>query len=208
MTRPAPTVLPCGDRGYLVELAGNQEVHVLAAAVRDRFADQVEDVVPGEETLLLRWAGDRPPVVAELRAQLAALDLRPAAAPAPREVTISVDYDGEDLAAVAASVGVAVDRLVELHSQARYVVAFMGFAPGFAYMTGGDPQLHLPRRDDPRPRVPAGSVAIASTYTAVYPSSGPGGWHLLGHTDAILFDPDREPPALLESGIRVAFEPR
>ena len=211
MSSPAeePTVLPCGDRGYLVELAGNAEVHVLAAAVRDRFGDRVDDVVPGEETLLLRWAGDRPPPIADLRRELAALDLRPAAAaPPPRQVTIPVHYDGEDLATVAAAVGVGVDRLIELHSRARYVVAFMGFAPGFAYMTGGDPRLHLPRREEPRARVPAGSVAVASTYTAVYPTTGPGGWHLLGHTDAVLFDPAREPPALLESGAQVGFEPR
>ncbi len=207
-SEPEPTVLACGDRGYLVELAGNHAVHVLAAAVRDRFGDQVEDVVPGEETLLLRWAGERPPAIADLQRQLAALDLRPAAAADPRQVTLPVRYDGEDLAAVAAAVGVDVDAVIELHSRARYVVAFMGFAPGFAYMTGGDPRLHLPRRDEPRPRVPAGSVAVASTYTAVYPTSGPGGWHLLGHTDAVLFDPDRQPPALLEAGDHVVFEPR
>jgi KipI family sensor histidine kinase inhibitor len=83
----------------------------------------------------------------------------------------------------------------------------MGFSPGFAYMTGVDRRLQLPRRDDPRARVPAGSVAIASTYAAVYPTSGPGGWHLLGRTDVTLFDPAQEPPALLEPGARVVFEP-
>ena len=107
---------------------------------------------------------------------------------------------------MAAQANLDVDKLIELHTNAEYVVAFMGFAPGFAYMTGLDPRLHLPRRQDPRPKVAAGSVAIATTYAAVYPTQAPGGWHLLGHTDADLFDPDRRPPALLEPGTRVTFE--
>jgi KipI family sensor histidine kinase inhibitor len=199
-------VLACGDRGLLVEVAGNAEVHVLAAAARERFGRQLEDVVPGEETVLLRWA-DRPPAPAELARELASLELRPAAAAEAPAVRIPVRYDGRDLEAVAEAAGLAVDQVIELHSQADYLVAFMGFAPGFAYMTGADPRLHLPRRREPRARVPAGAVAIASTYTAVYPTDAPGGWHLLGHTDAVLFDAAGDPPALLEAGVRVVFEP-
>jgi KipI family sensor histidine kinase inhibitor len=204
-----PSVRAFGDRGFLVELADNPQVHLLAAAARDRFGPQLEDVVPGEETLLLRWAGP-PPAVAELTRELASLDLHPSAAAAVEApaVTIPVRYDGADLDAVAEAAGLEVARVIELHSQAEYLVAFMGFAPGFAYMTGADRRLHLPRREEPRSRVPAGAVAIASTYTAVYPTSAPGGWHLLGHTDAVLFDADRDPPALLQAGARVVFEPR
>ncbi|MEA2298054.1 MAG: hypothetical protein QOF77_990 [Solirubrobacteraceae bacterium] len=196
-----------GDRGFLVEVAEHGQAHALAAAARRRFAERVEDVVPGAQTVLLRW-GDPPPTLAELTAEIATLDLEAAAVDSRPPLTIPVRYDGPDLPAVAGALGLGVDRLIELHSQGDYLVAFMGFAPGFAYMTGSAPELHLPRRQDPRARVPGGSVAMASTYTAVYPTSAPGGWHLLGHTDIVLFDPDREPPALLDAGRRVVFEPR
>jgi KipI family sensor histidine kinase inhibitor len=200
-------VAPVGDRGYLVEVGDNRRVHLLAAAARRRFGSELEDIVPGEETLLLCWDG-RPPRLADLLDELRTLPLDPAPEDSTRTVTIPVRYDGADLEAVAAASGLGVDRVIEIHSQPEYLVAFMGFAPGFAYMTGIDPRLELPRRDDPRSRVPAGSVAIASTYTAVYPTHAPGGWHLLGSTDTVLFDPDRDPPALLEAGMRVVFAPR
>jgi KipI family sensor histidine kinase inhibitor len=203
---PIRGVRPVGDRGFLVELPGNREVHLLAAAVRDHFGARIEDVVPGAETLLLAWT-DRPPSAAELTAELGGLDLTAPDEPDADPVTIPVRYDGDDLEAVADAVGVDVDRVIELHAGPEYLVAFMGFAPGFAYMTGGSPELELPRRDEPRPRVPAGSVAIANRYSAVYPTPSPGGWHLLGHTDVVLFDADRDPPALLEPGARVVFEP-
>ncbi len=199
-------VRPAGDRGFLVEVGENHRVHLLAAAARDRFAQRVEDVVPGEETLLLCFA-ERPPTLAEVAAEVNALVLRPAIENEAGPITIPVRYDGADLEAVARAIDAPVERVIELHSGAEYVVAFMGFAPGFAYMTRVAAELHLARREEPRPKVPAGSVAIASTYTAVYPTTAPGGWHLLGHTDAVLFDPDREPPALLEAGGRVVFEP-
>ena len=93
------------------------------------------------------------------------------------------------------------------HSDATYRAAFCGFAPGFAYLTGLDPALQLPRRATPRTRVPAGSVAIAAGYSAVYPTTSPGGWHLVGHTDAVLFDADRDPPALIAPGTTVHFVP-
>lgn len=96
---------------------------------------------------------------------------------------------------------------MERHAAGTYRAAFCGFAPGFAYLTGLDPSLHLPRRDTPRTRVPAGSIAIAAEYTAVYPSASPGGWHLIGRTDATLFDPQRQPPALIVPGTAVHFVP-
>ncbi len=207
MTPSELAVRPVGDHAFLVEVGENRTVHLLAAAARDRYGDEVEEVVPGEETLLLCWR-DRPPALADLADALRRLDLAPAGDQPLPTITIPVRYDGPDLEAVAAAAGVDVDRVIALHTQADYLVAFMGFAPGFAYLTGGSPTLELPRRDDPRAQVPAGSVAIASTYTAVYPTRAPGGWHLLGHTDTVLFDPERDPPARLEAGMRVVFEPR
>jgi KipI family sensor histidine kinase inhibitor len=200
-------VAPAGDHAFLVEVGDNRRVHVLAAAVRDRYGAGIEEVVPGEETLLLCWR-DRPPAPADLVDDLRELDLAPPPDQQLQTLTIPVRYDGPDLEAVAAAADLGVDRLIEVHSQPEYLVAFMGFAPGFAYMTGLDPRLELPRRDEPRTRVPAGSLAIASTYTAVYPTRAPGGWHLIGSTDVVLFDPDRDPPALLAAGARVVFAPR
>ena len=120
-------------------------------------------------------------------------------------VTIDVVYEGEDLDAVAAAAGLTVEQVIEMHTAGHYRVAFCGFAPGFGYLTGLPPQLHLPRRSSPRTRVPAGSVAIAAEYAAVYPRPSPGGWHLLGHTEQVLFDPQREPPAVLQPGTTVRF---
>ena len=114
-------------------------------------------------------------------------------------------YDGDDLDAVAAELGLAVDDVIARHVAGTYVADFCGFAPGFAYLSGLDPTLRLPRRATPRTSVPAGSVAIAGPYTAVYPTASPGGWHLLGHTDIELFDPSVDPPALLAPGTRVTF---
>ena len=120
-------------------------------------------------------------------------------------VTIDVVYEGEDLDAVAAAAGLTVEQVIEMHTAGHYRVAFCGFAPGFGYLTGLPPQLPLPRRSSPRTRVPAGSVAIAAEYAAVYPRPSPGGWHLLGHTEQVLFDPQREPPAVLQPGTTVRF---
>jgi KipI family sensor histidine kinase inhibitor len=108
---------------------------------------------------------------------------------------------------VARATGLTVATVIDLHSAARYVAAFCGFSPGFAYLRGLPPALQLPRRATPRASVPAGSVAIASEYAAVYPRSSPGGWHLLGTTDTVLFDPAADPPALIQPGTSVRFAP-
>jgi KipI family sensor histidine kinase inhibitor len=99
--------------------------------------------------------------------------------------------------------------VVELHSTAVYTVAFMGFSPGFPYLVAEEPSqlLALPRLATPRTEVPAGSVAVAAGYCGVYPRSSPGGWNLLGRTEMLLFDAQRDPPAPLEPGTRVRFEP-
>lgn len=120
-------------------------------------------------------------------------------------VRIGVHYDGPDLDAVAALTGLTRAEVVARHAGRECVVAFGGFMPGFAYLTGLDPALHVPRRPSPRERVPAGSVAVAGEFTAVYPAATPGGWQVLGRTDVVLFDPSRREPALLTPGARVRF---
>jgi KipI family sensor histidine kinase inhibitor len=127
------------------------------------------------------------------------------AAPSFHEQEIVVRYDGPDLDEVARLTGLTHAEVVAAHTGTPWRVAFGGFAPGFAYLVGGDPRLHVPRRERPRPSVPAGSVGLAGEFSGVYPRSSPGGWQLVGTTDAVLWDADREPPALLSPGTTVRF---
>ena len=114
-----------------------------------------------------------------------------------RLVTIAVLYDGDDLAEVAELLGLSESQVIDRHTAATYRVAFGGFAPGFAYLTGGDPIFDVPRRSSPRTRIAAGSVALAGRFSAVYPRESPGGWQLIGRTDQAMWNLDRDPPAAL-----------
>jgi KipI family sensor histidine kinase inhibitor len=134
--------------------------------------------------------------------------LRPVASAERRtgpEVVLGVVFDGPDLAEVAERTGRDVDALVGVLTSSWLTVAFGGFAPGFAYLTGLPADLHVPRRETPRTRVPAGAVGLAGPYAGVYPRASPGGWQLVGRTDAVLFDVERDPPALLFPGTSVRF---
>lgn len=200
--------LPCGPQAVLVEFDRLDEVVAAAAAVRSAAFPEVVDVVPAARTVLVTH---RSADTTALTAQLAILLEAPTAvteSAAPNIVTIPVHYDGDDLVDVARATGLEVDEVVALHAGAAYQVAFCGFRPGFAYLVGLPPRLSLPRRATPRPRVSAGSVAIADGFSAVYPSVSPGGWHLLGRTSMQLWHPERERPAVLEPGTRVVFEAR
>lgn len=139
--------------------------------------------------------------------KLASLEPQPAAEARTHE--IPVRYDGEDLFALAADSGMSVPEVIALHSAPVYDVALLGFSPGFPYLEGLDPRLHAPRRTNPRPRVPVGSVAIGGSHTGIYSVESPGGWHLLGRTDVRLFDPESAGDAmfLLRAGDRVKFVP-
>ena len=141
------------------------------------------------------------------RALLHRLRTQPDGGPAAAAGTVQLDvvFDGPDLAEVAERAGRPVAAVVEELTGTELEVAFGGFAPGFGYLTGLPPHLQVPRRRTPRTRVPAGSVALAGPYAGVYPQTSPGGWQLVGRTDAVLFDPDRDPPALLRPGVRVRF---
>ena len=119
---------------------------------------------------------------------------------------IPVRYDGMDLEAVAAATRLSAGEVIARHTERKYSVDLLGFVPGFAYLSELDQALQLPRRAEPRPRVTAGSVAIAAAQTAVYPLDTPGGWHIIGRTETVMFDPTRDPPALLRAGDTVQFE--
>jgi len=210
MTEPR-TLLTCGEHAVLVELAGLNEVLALAQAVREAVAAEtagftgIIDVVPASRTVLIIAHGDAP--MAPIRHALEALPVdRPAELPRSGEVIeVPVRYDGPDLGEVARLTGLSVDEVIAAHLGTDWKVAFGGFAPGFAYLTWGDPRLEVPRRREPRTSVPAGSVALAGEFSAIYPRSSPGGWQLIGRTDAVVFDAGREPPALLRPGAVVRF---
>lgn len=183
----------------------------IAAALREVMLRRLQndalvvlDVVPGATSLAVMHAPSDGDEVR--RSASAALD-DPLVLDAERSITVEIPvrYDGEDLPTVATTLGCSIDEVIRLHSSAVYSVAFCGFAPGFAYLGGLDPRLQLPRRASPRTRVPAGAVAMASTYSAVYPRESPGGWHLLGTTTTTLWDTTREQPALLQPGMCVRF---
>jgi KipI family sensor histidine kinase inhibitor len=195
---------PVGDHALLLECGGAQQVRAAYAEARHRQDTgrlECADVVPAASTLLLDGVQDRDAVLAGLAAW-------PDAAPGDLEgplVELPVTYDGPDLEAVARHCGLAVEEVVERHRRTEFVVAFCGFAPGFAYLSGLPADLHVPRLDEPRATVPAGSVGLAGPFTGVYPRSSPGGWQLVARTDATLWDVDRDPPALLTPGTRVRF---
>ena len=177
-----------GPRAVLIEDLGADPAN-WAAGLRRLEMSGISEVVPAAETVLVACI-DATSLgrVRERLTEVQALDA--GARVAEPAIEVPVRYDGDDLDAVAASTGLSVDDVVALHVAPEYVVAFCGFAPGFGYLRGLDPRLELPRRATPRTRVPAGSVAIAAEYTAVYPRPSPGGWHLLGTTDLVMFDPD------------------
>ncbi len=212
---------PAGDAAVLLETGpqaagaaqdGNGPA-LLAAAIRAAALPGVIDVVPGAVTVLVSfepgsWAA------ADLAGHLTAIaatnpvggDAARRDAGSPGVAEIDVVYDGPDLADVARLTGLAVADVVARHQAGMYRVGWLGFAPGFGYLTGLDPLLAtVPRLDSPRQHVPAGSVAIAGGLAAVYPAASPGGWRLLGRTSAALWEPDRDPPALLAPGMRVRF---
>ena len=203
--RFAPRILPCADRGLLLEVADLDEVLALHAALAAHTPPGVTDVVPAARTVLLRLGpGADPDQVT------AALDdlRRPAGTEAVRgeTLTVPVHYDGEDLDDIAALTGLGPREVVAAHTATVWTVAFCGFSPGFGYLVGGDPRLQVPRRSEPRTRVPSGAVALAGEFTGIYPRVSPGGWQLLGRTGLRTWDPERDPPGLLRPGVRVRFE--
>jgi KipI family sensor histidine kinase inhibitor len=192
-----------GERGVLAEVADLDGVHRLVAGVRAAGLSGVVDVVPGYRTVLVTTVDATS--LAAVRSALPRLALPAAAAAASRLVEVPVHDDGADLGEVAARTGLSRDEVVTRHTAPDYLVAFLGFAPGFPYLVGLDPALHVPRRATPRTSVPAGAVGLAGEQTGIYPRATPGGWQLIGRTDVVLFDPDRDPPALLSPGDRLRF---
>jgi KipI family sensor histidine kinase inhibitor len=189
---------PYGDTALLLDCDSLDEAQRWFAALHGKT-----EAVLGARSVLLR--GD----VDDLRSlvdQTAPAD--PVALLDEPELEVPVVYDGADLDDVARLTGLSTSEVVEAHTGTPWTVAFGGFAPGFSYLVGGDSRLHVPRRDSPRARVPAGAVGLAGEFSGIYPRPSPGGWQLVGHTDLTMWDTAREPPALLTAGMTVRFVAR
>ena len=204
------TVHDYGDQALLLEFDGTAEVLAWSEALAEADLLGVLDIVPASRTVLLKLAGPRyqEPTrqrLGKLRIEHVAVDDITAPIDQRPDMEIDVTYDGADLEEVARLSGLTPDEVVAAHTATPLRVGFGGFAPGFAYLVGGDERLDVPRRAEPRTRVPAGSVGLAGEFSGVYPRESPGGWQLIGHTDAVLWDVDRDPPALLTPGTWVQF---
>ena len=198
-----PRVRAMGDAAVLVELDDLDAVLAHAAAIEAAAWPGVVDVVPGAQTVVVSV---RPGTdLGALRRAIQTVDVAPIDAADGETVEIPVVYDGPDLAEVAELTGLDVDGVVAAHTGTPWRVGFGGFAPGFAYLTGGDPRLNVERRSEPRTSVPSGSVGLAGEFSGIYPRSSPGGWQLIGRTEAPLWDAARTPPALLTPGAQVRF---
>lgn len=223
MGRADGRIVPFGDAALLVVLGNaidpalSARIHALLSAVRDLDDAALGAPVPGYGSLLVPFDPlvlDATAAAARIEPLLSAAVVAQAAAtthPSPsRLVELPTRYggdDGPDLDAVAAVHDLRPSDVVELHASVEYVVHFLGFAPGFAYLGAVPTAIATPRHARPRERVPAGSVGIADRQTSVYPGGTPGGWQLVGRTEAVVWDARRDPPALLEPGTRVRFVP-
>lgn len=198
-------VVDYGDHALLLEFSDTAEVLAWADGLRAANLLGVLDIVPASHTILVKLAASRYRQRTRQRLTAMRLDAAPRPAPAAPDVVIDVVYDGADLEEVARWASMSVDDVIAAHTATPFRVGFGGFSPGFAYLVGGDARLHVPRRAEPRVLVPAGSVGLAGEFSGVYPRESPGGWQLIGRTDAVLWDLDRDPPALLIPGTSVQF---
>jgi KipI family sensor histidine kinase inhibitor len=216
VSHPPLRTLPLGDTAIAIVFGTERsaellsQIHSAARALRDAAIPHVEDVVPAYLALMVFYDPLRASYEEISSTLLATCNSPPAASaksPQSREHRIPVRYNGMDLDAVASSTGLSREDVIARHSGRVYTVDLLGFVPGFAYLSELDASLQLPRRVQPRPRVAAGSVAIAAAQTGIYPLDIPGGWHIIGNTQTVMFDPARDAPALLTPGDTVRFEP-
>jgi KipI family sensor histidine kinase inhibitor len=201
-------VLDYGDHALMLQCGSTAEVLAWTTALRAAAWPGVVDIVPAARTVLVKLDGPHCQTLVRQRLRKLRIDVDEVevdAADRTADVVIDVVYDGPDLSEVADHTGLTTAQVIDAHTATPWRVGFSGFAPGFAYLVDGDPSLRVPRRSDPRTSVPAGSVALAGEFSAVYPRRSPGGWQLIGHTDAVLWDIERPDPALLTQGIWVQF---
>lgn len=196
-------VRPVGTTAVLAELSGLHDVLALQALLLEEPLPGQVDVLAAAETVMVK--ADSPAAARRMAARLLEMDLAVRSRTEGKLVQIETVYDGADLAEVGRLTGLGADGVIAAHTGQVWTVAFGGFAPGFSYMVGENEALEVPRRSSPRTAVPAGSVALAGNYSAVYPRKSPGGWQLIGRTAARMWDLGREQPALAAPGDRVQF---
>lgn len=196
--------LPVNLNALLVELDNLEQTLALLASLKSEPIAGIEELVPAARTILIRW---RPTAcsMADLVREIGQRDVSARAQRGATLIEIPVHYTGEDLADVAQLLGITPEEVIRRHTGSEYTVAFTGFAPGFAYLSGGHPSFNVPRRSTPRTRIPAGAVGLAGTFSGVYPQASPGGWQIIGVTPTAMWDLAREVPALLQPGYRVKF---
>ena len=195
--------LPVNPTTLLVELADLEATLALFDSLARKPVEGIEEVIPAARTLMLRFDPETSP--SDIAAELASRDLSARDSGRTRTVEIPVVYDGADLAESAELLGITTEEVIRRHTEADYTVAFTGFAPGFAYLSAPEAGLTVPRRQTPRTRIPAGAVGLAGAFSGVYPRESPGGWQIIGTTPLVMFDPDRDPAALLSPGDGVRF---
>ena len=213
-TERQPVFLPSGDRAIVIEFGSeidpgiNALVHSATSAIENARLDGVIELVPTYRSVTLHYD----PALIEYGAlQQAILDLEfegTGGSSSRRLVEIPTLYGGQygpDIGFVADNAGLSELEVIEIHSGADYLVYAMGFSPGFPYLGGLDPRLNTPRLATPRTLIPGGSVGIAETQTGAYPVASPGGWQLIGRTPLRLFDPESDPPTVINAGDRVRF---
>lgn len=196
--------LPVNLDSILIELADLEETLTLFDSLQSEPIHGIEEVVPAARTLMVtfrRGAMTKEALIDNIRQRSLAKRVRAAG----KCIEIPVYYNGEDLEEVAQMMQISVDEVIRRHTESEYSVAFTGFAPGFAYLSGGDPSFQIPRRKTPRTKIPAGAVALAGNFSAVYPQASPGGWQIIGITPSTMWDLSRAEPALLQPGYRVKF---
>ncbi len=195
-------LLDYGSNAVLLECADLTDALSLQPLIKTQI-EQITEIIPGARTLMLRLSEPLSPAD---RKTLLTLPGQALSVADQESVVIEVDYSGPDLEEVSRLTGLSAEEVVAAHTGQLWTVAFCGFAPGFGYLHGEDERLRVPRRSAPRTKVPAGSVGLADDWSGIYPRSGPGGWQLIGRTDAPLWDLDRDPPALLQPGMQIRFE--
>lgn len=195
-------VRDAGEHAVLIEYGDLRETMAFFRSLHATAPVDVEDLVPAARTVLVRFRGERERIVTWIRS---AEPVPEDSEAKPDAMTIAVRYDGPDLDDVARHTGLSTPEVVAAHTGRIWTVAFAGFAPGFGYLVGPDDRLHVPRRSEPRTSVPAGSVGLAGEFSGIYPRSSPGGWQIIGTTDAVLWDEGGSPPARLQPGTKVRF---
>ncbi len=205
----ATVLRPAGDRALLLETGDTATTVAVSETIRLAGLTEIEDLVPAAATVLVRVAKGTDLAAFGRQLQDLARSVGPAGDDTiPHdELVVPVTYDGPDLADVATATGLSPAKVIDAHAGTPWRAAFVGFAPGFAYLVGGDPRLSVPRRAQSRTSVPAGSVALAGGYSAVYPRESPGGWQLIGTTRMRLWQETADPPASIRPGRWVRFVP-